>query len=325
MKRLSLSYLTILATGICTSWCVFASVSLAAPTYPLLAPPPIPVQRQLRRRSEFSVNGPYFNLPVTYNSRVKQWIQYYQGPGRHIFKIWLDRSYRYLPRIKPVLIARGLPSDLAYLAMIESGFSRFAVSSANAVGPWQFIKSTARRYGLRVSWWIDERRDVVKSTIAAATYLNHLHVMFHSWYLAAAAYNMGERRVQELIARYHTDNYWILSKKRDFPLETEQYIPKLIAAMLIAKAPGLYGFRDLDPLLPLRYDVFNAPGGTDLVSLARYLGLPSNAITHLNPEIIRGFIPYTLRSFKIRIPIGDLAKARRFAQSRFAMTDVATE
>ncbi len=284
----------------------------------LLAPPPI---HRYGDRAVADSEGPYFDLPVIYNSKVKNWIRFFQGPGRNDYKIWLDRSYRYLPRITPVLVNQGLPRDLAYLAMIESGFSQFAVSQADAVGPWQFMKSTAQHYGLHVDWWIDERRDIVKSTVAAAAYLNHLHHMFHSWYLAAAAYNMGERRVKNLIHRYHTDNYWILSKKREFPTETEQYIPKLIAAMLIAKAPGLYGFRDLSPLPPERYDVFYAPGGTDLETLALYLGLPRHALTRLNPEIVKGFIPHFVHGFRIRLPQGERAKARRFAESRLVMSD----
>jgi membrane-bound lytic murein transglycosylase D len=269
-----------------------------------------------------SVNeGPYFDLPVTYNSKVKAWIQFYQTNGKKDFKRWLERSSRYLPRITNVLGAKGLPNDLAYLAMIESGFSLKATSAAEAVGPWQFMKPTASRYGLKVDWWIDERKDIIKSTIAAATYLNDLYHMFNSWYLAAAAYNMGEGRVKALVAKYQTRNYWALSKKRDFPPETEQYIPKLIAAMLIAKSPRLYGFRDLSPMSPIAYDEFYAPGGTDLESLSSYLGYDSQVVLTMNPELSRGFIPSFLTSHKIRIPHGTLARAQRYARSRLAMSN----
>jgi membrane-bound lytic murein transglycosylase D len=266
-------------------------------------------------------HGPQFDLPVTYNAKVRTWIQFFQKNGKRDFRRWLERSYRYLPKITPVLEAQGLPSDLAYLAMIESGFSPRAVSTAEAVGYWQFIKPTANRYGLKVDWWLDERRDIIKSTVAAARYLNDLHRMFNSWYLAAAAYNMGEGRVKNLIKKYQTTNYWVLSKKRDFPQETEQYIPKLIAAMLIAKAPALYGFRELKPVPQMKYDFFHAPGGTDLENLALYLGLDKEELVQMNPEIVKGFIPQYIKSHKIRIPPGRMNRARQFAQSSLVMSN----
>src|ERR1700710_1658805 len=189
--------------------------------------------------------SPYFDIPVTYNTKVKWRINYYQTTGRKWFRTWLERSHAYLPQMQRVLSEKGMPQDLAYVAMIESGFSPQATSTAEAVGYWQFIAPTANRYGLRTTWWLDERRDFTKSTTAASHYLSDLFRQFGSWYLTAAAYNMGEGRMQKLVNRYHTNNYWILSKRADFPEETKQYIPKLLAAMLIAKAPKLYGFHDL--------------------------------------------------------------------------------
>jgi membrane-bound lytic murein transglycosylase D len=256
--------------------------------------------------------GPQFDLPVTYNSKVRQWVQFFQKNGKGDFKTYLERSYKYLPKIIPVLEAKGLPKDLAYLAMIESGFSPRAISSAQAVGYWQFIRPTAQRYNLKVEWWIDERRDIIKSTIAAAEYLNDLYKMFNSWYLAAAAYNMGEGRVRRLIAKYNTNNYWTLSKKKDFPTETEQYIPKLIAAMLIAKAPQLYGFRNLKPMVPMKYEYVEVPGGTDIENLAYYIGATKNDLLTLNPELVQGFVPQNISSHRIRVPKGFLAKTKEF-------------
>jgi membrane-bound lytic murein transglycosylase D len=294
----------------------------AAPTGDTLTPPPLGA-KAARDLVYSSVNqSPHFDLPVTYNSKVRTWIDFYQNNGRKDFRRWLERSSRYLPKIVPVLAEQGLPTDLAYLAMIESGFSPSAVSSAEAVGYWQFMKPTAHRYGLKVEWWLDERRDIIKSSIAAAKYLDDLYRMFNSWYLAAAAYNMGEGRVKTLTKKYGTNNYWVLSKKRDFPPETEQYIPKLIAAMLIAKAPKLYGFRDLNPMEPsVAYDNFTAPGGTDLENLALYLGLDKEEITKMNPEIVKGFIPQYIPSHNIRIPRGRLAKARQFVRSNLVMSN----
>lgn len=260
-------------------------------------------------------SSPYFDLPVTYNSKVKVWINYFQTNGRASFKQWLERSARYLPKITPMLEKQGLPKDLAYLAMIESGFSPRAVSTASAVGYWQFIAPTANRYGLRTDWWLDERRDIVKSTIAAARYLNDLYRMFNSWYLAAAAYNMGENRVKRLIEKYQTRNYWVLSRKKDFPAETADYIPKLIAAMLIAKAPELYGFQDLKLMRPYEYEYFNAPGGTDLENLAHFMNIDREALLRLNPELVKGFIPQFVDYHRIRLPKGTLAKAREFVRA----------
>ncbi len=301
---------------------LYLSNAQAAPNIRADLKPPTLNSRVNKDLIYSSVNQvPNFDLPVTYNSKVKTWINFFQTNGKRDFTKWLERSHRYLPKITPLLEAQGLPLDLVYLAMIESGFSPRAVSSADAVGYWQFMKPTAQRYGLKVEWWLDERRDIVKSTLAAANYLNDLYRMFNSWYLAASAYNMGEGRIKNLIKRHNTTNYWVLSKKKDFPKETEQYIPKLIAAMLIAKAPKLYGFRDLKPMSPTQYEFLNAPGGTDLERLALYLGIDKEGLTHINPEIVKGFIPQYISSHKIRIPLGKLAKAHKFVRSSLVMSN----
>lgn len=297
------------------------SLALSSAAVPTLTLPPLSSIAAKDLVYNSVSEGPHFDLPVTYNSKVKTWINFFQTNGKRDFKVWLERSYKYLPRITPLLEAQGLPKDLAYLAMIESGFSPRAVSSADAVGYWQFIKPTAHRYGLKIDWWIDERKDIIKSTLAAANYLNDLYKMFNSWYLAASAYNMGEGRIKNLIKKYQTTNYWILSKKKDFPQETEQYIPKLIAAMLIAKTPKLYGFRDLTPQTPIRYEIFNAPAGTDLENLSLYLGLDKETLSQMNPEVTKGFIPQYIPSHKIRIPVGRSAKARQFARSNLVLSN----
>jgi membrane-bound lytic murein transglycosylase D len=261
-------------------------------------------------------NSPYFDIPVTYNTKVRWWINYYQTSGRKWFRTWLERSNAYMPLMQRVLQDKGLPQDLAYVAMIESGFSSQATSTAEAVGYWQFITPTANRYGLKVSWWIDERRDFTKSTGAAARYLGDLFRQFNSWYLTAASYNMGEGRMSRLIARHKTNNYWILSKKKDFPEETRQYIPKLLAAMLIAKAPKLYGFHELNLKAPYRYEYFQVPGGTDLYNLAKYTGVAPSKLTSLNPELLKGFVPTSVRSHKIRIPHGLTPRVSDYVRAR---------
>lgn len=301
---------------------LFAPYSFGEVDPQALTPPPLNAAIVQNESVYTKVDeGPYFDLPVTYNSKVRTWINFFQTNGKRDFKVWLERSYKYIPKIEPVLEAKGLPKDLVYLAMIESGFSPKAVSSAEAVGYWQFIKPTASRYGLKIDWWLDERRDIIKSTIAAASYLNDLYKMFNSWYLAAAAYNTGEGRIKSLVRKYKTSNYWVISKQKDFPQETEQYIPKLIAAMLIAKAPKLYGFRDLVPQRAEKYENFQAPGGTDLQNLALYLGLDKESLLIINPEITTGFIPPYVSSHKIRLPPGKIKKARQFASSNLVMSN----
>lgn len=245
-----------------------------------------------------------FDIPVTYNERVSSWIHYFQTSGRRSFRTWLERSARYLPVVEAELQRAGLPQDLVYVAMIESGFKPDAVSHAGAMGMWQFISSTGRRYGLSVDWWIDERRDFAKSTQAAIAYMKDLNSQFNSWYLVAASYNMGENGVRKLMKRHNTNDFWTLANRRALPRETTDYVPKIIAATLIAKAPALYGFRDLEYQAPLSFEMFTVPGGTDLINLASFLGVSGKYIQELNPELTRGFVPRDVKGHNIRIPKG---------------------
>lgn len=252
-----------------------------------------------------------FDIPITYNAKVSKWVKYFQTTGKTWFQVWLDRSQNYISHIHRLLDQQGLPRDLGYLAMIESGYSSQAVSTADAVGYWQFILPTAKRYGLRHSWWIDERKDIIKSTWAASKYLSDLKKQFGSWYLAAAAYNMGETRLNNLIKKYNTRDYWILSQKKGFPKETQDYIPKLIAATMIAKAPKLYGFRTPKGK-PLEYNYFYVPGGTDLFRLAEHLGVNRKDVLQLNPELVHGIVPKHVQSHRIRIPLGSAKKVAKY-------------
>lgn len=253
-----------------------------------------------------------FDIPVTYNSNVSRWIKYYQTSGQSMFKRWLERSYKYFPMIKRELERNNLPKDLAYMVMIESGFAPHATSHAEAVGPWQFIESTANRYGLRTLWWLDERRDFRKSTLAAIRYMNDLYSEFESWYLVAASYNMGENGLRRIIQKYKTKDYWKLIELKALPAETAEYVPKLLAAMLVAKAPSLYGFRALKALEPIEYQVINAPGGTRLNDLADYLGVTHQSLREINTELKLGFIPKEAPVHPIHIPHGALRLAKQF-------------
>ncbi|MBV2168848.1 MAG: lytic transglycosylase domain-containing protein [Bdellovibrio sp.] len=246
-----------------------------------------------------------FDLPVTYNKKVSKWIAYFQGPrSNKWFREWLQRSYKYMPFIQTELKRAGLPMDLAYMVMIESGFAPNAISHASAVGPWQFIEATGTRYGLNKTWWLDERRDLKKSTLAAIRYLKDLHAEFGSWYLVAASYNMGENGLRRQIKKYGTKDYWSLIKLDALPAETQEYVPKILAAMLIAKAPNLYGFRDLEKMDPLDYDIVLVPGGTDLSPLADHLGVTRKSLKDLNAELYLGYIPRQVDKHFIRVPKG---------------------
>lgn len=257
------------------------------------------------RTQKVPSNALIFDLPVTYNQNVSRWVAYFQRNAW--FRDWLQRSYMYMPFIQRELRAAGLPLDLAYMVMIESGFAPNAVSHANAVGPWQFIESTGQRYGLNRNWWLDERRDLRKSTLAAIRYLKDLHQEFGSWYLVAASYNMGENGLRRQIKKHGTRDYWSLIRLNALPKETQEYVPKILAAMLIAKAPNLYGFRGLEKMDPLEYDVVVVPGGTDLENLADHLGVTRKSLKDLNAEIYLGYIPRQVDKHFIRVPKGSRA------------------
>lgn len=245
-----------------------------------------------------------FDLPVTYNDRVSYWIKNFQGPGKAWFADWLERATRYMPSIQQALKKNNLPQDLAFMVMIESGFNPQAVSSAAAVGPWQFIEATGNRYGLKTNYWIDERRDLRKSTHAAIKYISDLYKEFGSWYLVAASYNMGENGLRRQIKKHNSYDFWELSRRKALPKETIDYVPKIIAAMMISKAPGLYGFNNLAQLDPLDYEILYAPGGTNIRSLADSLSLTQKSLLDLNAELIQGKIPTTIAYHPIRVPRG---------------------
>ena len=225
------------------------------------------LQARAQQSSKAASVSMIFDLPVTYNRRVSYWISYFQDSGKNWFRDWIERSTKYMPFIQKELKSVGLPQDLAHMVMIESAFEPNAISHASAVGPWQFIQATGNRYGLKTSWWLDERRDWKKSTLAAIRYIHDLYAEFGSWYLVAASYNMGETGLRRQINKYKTKDFWTLCALGALPQETMDYVPKILAVMMIAKAPGLYGFHDITHFEPLEYDVVSAPGGLDLNEL----------------------------------------------------------
>ena len=245
-----------------------------------------------------------FDIPIVINAKVEQFIQFFQTTGKKVFSNWLARSEKYIPIMRNLLREAGLPEDLVYLSLIESGFNPYAYSRAKASGPWQFIYLTGKRYGLRSDWWIDERRDPEKSTIAAAKYLKDLYDMFECWYLAAAGYNAGEKKIAAGMKRYRTEDFWELSKYRYLKRETKDYVPQMIAAALIAKDPEKYGFFGIEYQEPLHYEKVKVPEMTDLRLIAQACEVTLEEIKDLNPELSRWCTPPDFPDYEMKIPFG---------------------
>ena len=252
-----------------------------------------------------ALQEPVYDFPVVENEKVRYYVDYYTGRARKTFKIWLERSGRYLPMMREIFAEAGLPKDLAYLAMVESGFNDKAYSWAHAVGPWQFIESTGRRYGLKNDWWHDERRDPEKATRAAAHFLSDLYKSFDGdWYLAVPSYNAGPGKLRQAVKRYKTRDFWELSRGKYLKAETKNYLPKLLAVILIAKQPEKYGFTDLEYQEPIAYETMALPSSTDLEVLARLSGSDYSSIKKLNPELKRWCTPPASKGFEVRLPVG---------------------
>lgn len=245
-----------------------------------------------------------FDIPIVFNDAVKYYVQYFSTEKKKVFGNWLKRARRYVPVIREILKAQGMPEDLVYLAMIESGFNPKAYSSAKACGPWQFIYATGGRYGLKVNYWIDERRDPEKSTVAAAKYLRDLFNQFGCWYLAAAGYNAGEKRVERAIEQHNTSDFWELSRYNALPRETRAYIPQLIAAAIIAKDPETYGFGSITYDSPLRFSHMRVPRATPLSVIAKSASIELSELRSINPEILRSITPPNDNDYLIKLPQG---------------------
>ena len=247
----------------------------------------------------------YGRVRMDDNDRVDKWISYFQTDGREPMEIYLSRSNRYIPMMKEVLREYKLPEELVYVAMIESGFSPQARSFANAVGYWQFIAGTAKRYGLKVNSYVDERRDPVLSTRAAAEYFKDLYGIFGSWHLALASYNAGEYRINRFVMRHYTRDFWFLSSQRSFPRETSNYVPKFIAAYRISQNPKKYGFTDIAYEAPLEYDTVKLSFPVSLKKISQNMNISYNEIQRLNPRY-RGEYVHVEDGVEtvLRIPVG---------------------
>jgi membrane-bound lytic murein transglycosylase D len=207
----------------------------------------------------------------------------------------------------------GLPEELGYLVLIESSFLPNAVSPSGAAGLWQFVPQTARKYGLRINSWVDERRDPEKSTRAAVAYLKELHEHFGKWYLATAAYNAGQGTIKKAMKDSGAKDFWNLSDKSILKDETRDFVPKFVAAALIATDPQKYGFDSIDYDPPLEYEEIEVGGNRPVASLAGIAGIEAQTIKELNPELLQGSTPPGENPFRVKLPIasGAIAKLRR--------------
>ncbi len=243
-------------------------------------------------------------IPVEINPLVEKWIDYFQGRGRPHMERYLARSTRYMKLMKTILAKNGLPEDLVYIAMIESGFSSKATSHAAAVGYWQFIRGTGKRYGLEISPMVDDRRDPVVSTQAAAEYFKGLYSVFGSWYLAMASYNVGENRVKREVMNHQSRDFWELAHKKRFPTETINYIPKFIAAKLIGNNPEKYGFTEVDYMTPIEFEHITVKKPVNLKLMAEKMNLDYDDFKQLNPKFKGEIAPLKGSELELRVPIG---------------------
>lgn len=265
-----------------------------------------PPQEDLAQLDEIiddAVEEKPYQIPMILNESVENHLEYFKTRGREVFQIWLARSARYIPVMRQIFKEKNLPEDLVYVAMIESGFNPYAVSWAKAVGPWQFMPATGKLYGLKIDWWIDERKDPIKSTYAAAEHLKDLHNLFGSWPLALASYNAGAGKVQRAVLRTRSEDFWDLKASRYIRRETKNYIPKYMAATIIAKNPEAYGFTTPE-VETFAYDEVVITESTDLRMIARCAGSAYETIKELNPELKRWVTPPDASSYVLRLPKG---------------------
>ena len=238
-------------------------------------------------------------FPLIFNNQVERWLKYYVTRGRNWFARKLQESGKYCEMIKRILKEFGLPENLMYVALVESGFNPFAYSRAGAVGIWQLTKHIRKITGLKHNYWIDERRDVEKSTYAAARELKTLYNQFGSWTLAIAAYNCGSNALKQAIKSQGTTDFWALA----LPIETMVFVPKVIAAIMIATDPESYGFSgEIKPAD--KFEVVNVTGCIDLNVIAKCCGTSLEEITILNPELTNQCTPDQPGEYALKIPEG---------------------
>jgi membrane-bound lytic murein transglycosylase D len=274
------------------------AVATLTPSYLLRPRTSRPMSRTPDARPDLSK----LSIDVPMTPAVQSFIKFFQTRGRFIFAKWYARMARYEADIYRILARHSVPADLIYVCMIESGFNPDAVSRASAVGPWQFMKPTGREYGLRSDEWIDERRDVLKATDAAARHLKDLYGRFKSWPLALAAYNAGIGAVSRAVKLMGTNDFWRLAALAALPTEATRYVPKAMAAMVVGHNPKLYGFSEIRRERPMTTSVVAVPGGLDVDVLNAKAKLRKGTLTALNSELLRGYTPPYGEAYELRVP-----------------------
>ena len=244
------------------------------------------------------------SIPITLNDDVQRSVEYLLTDARKFMIRSLGRSTKYKTMMQDILREKGLPPDLVYMVLIESGFRADAVSPAKAGGPWQFISATGKRYGLEINEWVDERMDPVKSTYAAADYLSDLHDMFGCWYLSAAAYNAGEGKILKALKKYQAKDFWEIAQEDYLRDETKDYVPRLLAAILIAKDPARYGLTAIEYQDLWDYDEVAVTEPTDLDVIGKLVGVDEDSIRELNPHLKLWCTPLNQKNYRIRVPKG---------------------
>jgi len=245
------------------------------------------------------------DVPIPLNQRVLAFIELFQGRLHDFLEEGMRRGTQYLPMIQNVFRAEGLPLDLAYVPLVESAFKPNALSRANAKGVWQFMRGTGLENGLRQDWYIDERSDPEKATLAAARYLGTLAKLFDGdWHLALASYNGGPGRLQRAMKTSNLTDFWRLAEKpRLLPRETRDYVPMILAAIVIARNPAQYGF-DFEPEAPHAYETVTLPRPVDLRRIAEWIDTTIDEVQALNPELRRWTTPVNDDAYPLKVPVG---------------------
>jgi membrane-bound lytic murein transglycosylase D len=267
-----------------------------------LVTPELTPEQAERERELAAAAPPEFDIPMEINDKVLGWVDYYSRRQRDSFESGLTRSGRYVEMFREIFAEAGIPQDLVYMAHVESGYKTTAYSRARAKGIFQFISATGRRYGLKIDYWVDERSDPEKSARAATAYLKDLHDEFGDWYLALAGYNAGEGKIRRALARTRNKDFWSISRTRYIRRETKNYVPAILAAILISKEPEKYGL-SFEPETRIAYDTIQVDGAADLRILAECAGSEFATMKALNPALRRNQTPPYAKT-DVRVPVG---------------------
>jgi membrane-bound lytic murein transglycosylase D len=266
---------------------------------------------ELKESDAVTAEKPHPRIPVEINENVRKWIHYFTVKDRERFQRFLERGETYKGMVKETLRKHGIPTELYYLAMIESGYVLHARSSARAVGAWQFMPATGRGFGLKRDYYVDERRDIFRATEAAAQYLKALNTEFDSWYLAMASYNAGPGRIRGAIRRGKSRDFWELAQRRVLPVETQNYVPKFLAASIIGKNPAKFGFKNIQGEALPTVKAVNVAGGVLLSDVSKHGSIPIAQLKKMNPHLLRGMTPANRSTYELWVPESRVSAVQR--------------